>query len=175
MEKKDFLWRVIHRYDTYIDTTNSKAAFLIAWNTFLFGTLVVKSADFAMGLSTHPKLQGGFWTIAVMLAISCLASLWFTFKVVNPFLSSPRKPMDYHSLIFFCHVAELDESKYLTEIESLTEDKAVRDLAFQANVLAKGTTAKFTSLKLAIGIILIAQIPAIAALLFILTTKYFIP
>ena len=161
MDKTEFLWKTIQRYDHYIGTTNAKAAFLIAWNTFLFGTVVVKGKDIASAMAPVN------WEVVTVAALLCLAavaaliSLWFTFRVVNPFLKSPATPMGYQSMIFFGHVAQFNKEEYHEHIASMTDDAAIRDLCYQANVLAVGTKGKFARLKCAIAVVLYGQLPAL--------------
>jgi len=99
------------------------------------------------------------------VALASLVSLFFTFRAVNPFLKSPKDPGIYHSAVFFGHVAEYDDAeKYLAKVKELDDEKAVRDLAYQAHVLAKGTVAKFAWIKRGMGAILFMEIPILALL-----------
>ncbi len=103
--------------------------------------------------------------LLVGVTLASLVSLFFTFKAVSPFLKSPKDPLDYHSAVFFGHVTEHDDpAKYLAQVKDLDEEKAIKDLAYQARELARGAAGKFRSIKLAIGAILFAEIPMFALL-----------
>lgn len=170
MDKIEFLWKTIQRYDAYIAETNSKAAFLIAWNTFLFGTVVVKGQEFTTSMGPLPWVRAATETILIIIAVVSLVSLWLTFRVVNPFLKSPSKLLTYHSLVYFGHVAQFNEDEYRDLINTRSEEYILGDLAYQANVLARGLVSKFALLKMAIAAIVYGQIPLliIAIVMFVL-------
>ncbi len=92
-------------------------------------------------------------------------SLAWTFWAVNPFLASPNRPNDYHSLIFFGDIVRFNQPQdYLGSVTALNEDGLTKDLVFQAHSLAKGLHDKFVWLKKAIWWIVFVQLPALAAL-----------
>jgi len=169
LDRRDFLWKVIGRYDYYIGSVNSKAAFLIAFNVFVITGIVLKWSDILQLCGT--KFPFATLVTSILLAVTALASLaslFLTFQAVNPFLKSPKDPRVYHSAVFFGHVAEHDDpEKYLSHVKELDEEKAVKDLAYQAHVLAKGTVGKFGWIKWAMGAILI-EIPIFALLVVII-------
>jgi len=168
LDRRDFLWKVIGRYDFYIGSINAKAAFLIAFNVFVITGIVLKWSDILQ--LCGPKYPFADLVASILLAVAALASLaslFFTFHAVNPFLKSPKDPRVYHSAVFFGHVAEHDDpEKYLSHVMDLDEEKAVKDLAYQAHVLAMGTVGKFGWIKWAIVAILI-EIPVFALLVVI--------
>lgn len=167
MDKTDFLWKVIQRYDTYIGTTNTKAAFLIAWNTFLLGVLSVRTPDIVAYLSVLSWGPTVIWICLGAGTLFSLLSLWFTFWVVKPFLKSPRKAMEYQSVIFFGDVSSYSEGQYEKTIAALDVDGAIRDLRTQAHTLAKGVKAKFDRLNIAIALVMYGQIPVVVALVIV--------
>lgn len=161
MNKADFLWKTINRYDYYIGTTNTKAGFLIAWNIFVFGTAIVAGNETAkstapVGWNILPMIMLLWFTLVITLI-----SLWLTFRVVQPLLKSPNFPAGFHSTVFFDHAAAMIEEKYHEQMVSLADDEIVRDLSYQVNTLATGTREKFVNLKWAIRLILYGQIPMI--------------
>jgi hypothetical protein len=166
LDRRDFLWRIIGRYDFYINTTNGKAAFLIAFNVFVVSGVVLKWSDlFQLYGGGFPFANLATAILLAMMVLASLASLFCTFMAVNPFLKSPKEPENYHSAIFFGHVAQYDEpEKYLRRVKDLDEEKAVKDLAYQAHVLAKATIAKFGWIKRAVGVILFVQLPVFTLL-----------
>lgn len=176
MDKIDFLWKVIQRYDTYIGTTNTKAAFLIAWNTFLLGVLSVKTPEILAYVSALPLGATTIWICLGASTLLSLVSLWFTFWVVKPFLKSPRKAMEYQSVIFFGDVSSYSEDQYKTSIDALDDDSAIRELRIQVHTLAKGVKSKFDRLNVAIVLVIYAQIPAVVvSVLIVLYRRWMIP
>jgi hypothetical protein len=157
----DFYWKVIGRYDSYIGTTNAKAAFLIAWNTFAIGSIGLKWGELLSPFALHPKTQ--IWaTICLILIVICgLAGLWKVFGVVTPFLGRPRKAEAHQSVIFFEEIARFETNAAYHAVATELDGEALAfDLASQAYALAKGLSGKFAALKVAIGIARFVQIPA---------------
>jgi hypothetical protein len=163
-QRVEALWKVVGRYDTYIGSTNTKAAFLIAFNTFVVGGIVLKWQDIrsAVGDTSPPA----FPLAAVLLLAAmgaALASLYLTFQAINPFLTSPKRPNEYHSNLYFGDVSEhADPDKYLQAVGRWDEAGLQKDLAFQAHTLAGGLTAKFAAIRKAIWAVVYVQLPALA-------------
>jgi Family of unknown function (DUF5706) len=161
LDRRDFLWKVIGRYDFYMGSVNAKAAFLIAFNAFVITGIVLKWSDILQLYGTkYPFANLVASILLAAVALASLVSLFFTFQAVNPFLKSPKDPRSYHSAVYFGHVAEYnDPEKYLSHVNELDAEKVVKDLAYQAHTLAKGTAGKFGWINWAIGAILYAEIP----------------
>ena len=164
--KVDFLWKIIGRMDTYIGTTNAKAALLVAFDTFLLGGLLVKSPDILTPLNAVPAAQTwALWLIAITGALAVF-SLWVTLSVVQPFLKSNKRPGDYHSLVFFGDVAEVkDAASYLVQVRSADSDALLDDLAQQVHAVSTVAMAKFTRLRFVTRIAVFGQIPVLLVLL----------
>jgi pycsar effector protein len=162
----EFHWKILARYDHYIATTNVKAAFLIAWNTFAIGTVGFKSPEIISRFSGMAKTEAWVMVCLLIIVVSSLASLWETFRVVSPFLESPRQPLKYHSLVFFRHVAEFGSDAEFNEATiKRSLDELASDLAAQVFTLARGLSSKFSALRYAIGLLLFVQIPAFIVLI----------
>lgn len=159
----DFLWKVIQRYDSYINATNTKAGMIAAFNTFVFGTIVIKWKDLLPLYGNHLNaalLAGALLAIA---ALAALVSLWYAFSVINPFLKSPKKPTQYHSAIFFSHVAEhAQPEQYLSCMDEISHHAIYEDLAFQTHALACGLDVKFKKLRISVGAVIFALVPALS-------------
>lgn len=168
LNRIDFLWKTVGRYDFYIGTTNAKAAALLAYNTFVVGGIVLKFRDVLALFDGHSKSAAVGAVLLIAASLASIVSLWSTFVVVLPYLWSPKKPNDYHSLIFFNHVAEYSSGEdYCKRVDGMGEAEAVKDLSYQTHALATGTRKKFNWLRLGIGSLLFAQVPAFAMLLLI--------
>jgi hypothetical protein len=170
----DHLWKTIQRFDVYTGSTNAKAAFLIAFNSALFGGVLLrwKEALAPLAPGTLPMtLAGGALFI---LSIGCVASCWITFTVVSPFLGSPKSPGLYHSTVFFQHVGEHPTGDAFTAVLNQSDAASrMQDLANQAHAMAVGLTKKFIHLRRAIACILLVELPMILFLAGILLTAHF--
>ncbi len=159
---ENFLWKVIGRYDTYYGAINAKASVLLAFNVFLITGIALKWADLAAGFA----VPWAKWVAGASLLVAvgaALVSLWATWQIVSPFLKSPKEVTKYHSSVFFEHVAEHSgPESYLTNMQALTGETALKDLSYQAHALATGLRSKFKTLKVAVGAILFFQLPALA-------------
>ena len=105
-DRIDFIFKVIGRYDFYINTTNTKGSLILAWNGLLIGWVLLKY-DSILSLFPHPKAQ---IFASIFLSLSTLAALFsnvIAFQVVFPFLQSSSQYLEAKSLIFFGSVANL--------------------------------------------------------------------
>ena len=160
-EKVDHLWKTIQRFDLYMNSTNSKATLLIAFNALVVGAALNNWSSFV-----GPKeIYWLFLSLNLVLLVAVLASLvslGLVLRVISPFLKSPQAPGKYHSLIFFGHVAQHGAaSDYESAVASSSEKQWETDLAHQAHVLAGGLSSKFDLLKCATQALLWVQLPAI--------------
>lgn len=169
----DFLWKVLGRYDFYIGSTNTKAALLIAYNTFVVSGIILKWKDISPCFASHPKLAVATAALLFLLAIFSLASLIFTFRTINPYTKTCRQPGKYHSKIFFSDVSQFESAdSYLDSVKTSAPESLFEDLAKQTYIVARGVDLKFAELKKAIGAILFFQIPTLVAVLLVhLITK----
>lgn len=163
----DSLFKIISRFDFYFNTTNTKTAFILAFNAFTIGSFALKYDDIL-----KPFAPSYDWCIiaAIFLTLifaSSILSVYFAFKVVNPFLKSPVT-IEYSSTIFFNDIVRLESAdQYIKKFGELEQDKFVEDLERQVFTLAQGLSSKFDNLKYSIGFIIFGTIPCLAALLFL--------
>lgn len=156
------LWKIIQRYDGNINATNTKASFLIGYNTFLVGTSLL---GWKKIIDLHPK--DTFWNITssslimLLLAITIYSS-WKVFCVVFPYLKAGDKTKNkkYTSLIFFGDVSkQLSAQDYADAVNKATKEHWENDLANQVYTLSEGLNNKFKHLKTAFRCTLFGQIP----------------
>lgn len=165
-QKEPFLWKVVSRYDHYIGTTNTKAAFLIAYNTFVIGGILLKWSEIVPSFSANPKSAIGIAMLLFLLGVCAVLSLVFTFRTIYPYLKSGKSPDAYHSKIFFSDVAEYPTGNdYLKSVQGMLEADIEHDVAQQTHLLAKGLVCKFKCLQTAIGVILFGQVPILIGVL----------
>jgi hypothetical protein len=166
VNKVDFLWKVIQRFDFYINSTNTKASAIIAFNTFVLGGIVFRAIDILPSTEIDHRyyLVSGY--ALIISAISSLVSLIATFFVISPFLkssgdSSSNGNEPYSSMIFFCHIAKLDSAFQFNEkIQFSNDDEICKDLSIQAYSLAQGLNRKFETIKMIFFWIFLIQLPA---------------
>lgn len=164
--RRDFLWKVLARIDFYINTTNTKAAFILSVNSLLFGLLALNGEQ----LLADFHHRGLHVTMAVVLAVLgalLILSLGFAISVIAPFLDSGSRTNKYHSKIFFGSIAKFEEVDYLGAVKNLIEKDADEDLARQIYVVAKGADGKFARLQTASRLLLWGSIPLILFFMFV--------
>lgn len=163
---QEVLWKIIGRFDFYIGSTNSKAAVIVAFNTFIMTGIVFKWADVGTLFAGYPKIISIINLLLFFTGVVSAISLWFVINAIHPFLKSPEHPMEYNSVIFFEHVARhTDPKDYLNQLGGMDSQSIVDDLGKQTHVLAKGLTQKFKTMKIATNIILFIQIPCFFTIL----------
>jgi len=151
IKKSEALWRIISRYDHYYGTTNSKAALLLAFNTAVIASIIIKFEDILSIYETHNICKCIASISLIVIIFSTIVSVWYVFKAINPFLKSHKNPKNYHSVIFFNHVAEFEsQDDYYETIKKINEEEFIKDQSFQIHSLAKGLRTKFNYFKIAV-------------------------
>lgn len=160
-QQSDLLWRVIQRIDAYINATNTKAAITLTFNSFVFATVVLKWGEVSQNFGNNNIAMRIAAILMLVCAVASVVSLWFGLNAIVPVLNSPKEPKKYHSLVFFCHVAEFSSPEaYVDAIRTGTAAATVEDLAKQAHALSKIATTKFSLLTWATRLIVFVQLPA---------------
>lgn len=166
INKIDFLWKTIQRFDFYINSTNVKASSIIAFNTFVLGGIVLKASEILPLKGVDHCLYLASGISLIISAIASLVSLITTFFVISPFLKSsgdtdPKVKEPYSSTIFFADIAKLSSATQLLEqIKSSSDEVIYQDLSIQAYSLAQGLNGKFEKIKMIFYCILLVQLPA---------------
>ncbi len=167
-DRIEFLWKVISRYDQYYSETNSKAAVLLAFNTFILGTIIIKFDEIWKVFDDYCLTIFIANICLLIILLATIISTWKVIKGIYPFLDSPQHPEDYNSNIFFGHVNNYkNEIDYKNKLDNFSLENLNQDLAFQAYILAKGLTKKFNFFKSAFK----ANLWQMAALLALGLTK----
>jgi hypothetical protein len=149
--RRDHAKLIMNRVDAYIAVVNTRGAFLLAFNTFLFGGIVSNYGD-VLGLVSDPEAIKYLKICLMTLLLLSLVTTTFTMNAVYPFLSAgnPVKGK-YHSLIFFKSVAQFkDADAYLDKWKEITDDEAEEDIIRQSFHLAQGLNKKYKTLSWAI-------------------------
>jgi len=151
----DHLKLIIQRFDTHINSANTKGAFLLAFNTFLCGAILSNQNALSnlVSISTQPKLKIGI-LLFFILGIVCLI---IVLLAIYPFLHSGNSSRDsYHSHIYFGSIAEFDSpGKYAESISKQKESESYHDLSIQIFYIAIALKRKYKYLEYATKIILL--------------------
>lgn len=144
--QKYLLDKNLSRFDTYINAINTKAAFLVSFNTFVLGTLLLGQKNILSGFN---NVNLSCW--AVFFFVGCLisvaSSITLSFLAVNPFLRSGNQGESYKTIFFFKSVSNMDFDEYKNRIQQLDDVQLLNDLTCQTHVLAKGATQKFHAIQ----------------------------
>lgn len=82
----DFFWKVIIRYDSYYNYTNTKSAVIATFNIFIVTYILIKSKEILCLFPENWKFY--IEILLALIGIFCVISVVFTFLVINPFLKS---------------------------------------------------------------------------------------
>lgn len=161
----DYLFKIIGRFDFYINSTNTKASLILAWNGIVFGTMLLKYDEIM-------KLYPLNWPRNFAVGLFCLigtasmVSNGFVFKVIFPFLlptsdskkkQERKQPMvpSEGSILFFGTVATMGREKFTKKVTSYTSQDYITDMSDQGVTLAKGLLQKMETLERSIQYIYI--------------------
>lgn len=139
--QKEMLINTLKRIDDAVNSVNSKSNFLISFNTFIIGTIILKNKDIINSFD-YPKFKYLLPFLLFIILLGCGYSLLKIFEAVNPFLESGNKPSVYHSLIYFGSIANLDSDTFKSQVLKATNESYVDDLSYQIHLLAKGVNKK---------------------------------
>lgn len=145
MNKNELLKINLKRFDSYISAAHTKANYLISFNTFILGTLIIKYNDLLKNCQIWEKYS--LWGLMLIAAICAFIALIFCFYGSNIYLCSNNESGKYHSLLFFGSINDLKEETYIENINKLNDNKIDNDLSKQTYSLAKGCYRKYKSLK----------------------------
>ncbi len=152
------LWNIIGRFDGLTESTNSKAALIIAFNTFVLGGILLEWKDILPSFTDQRcwAIVCGLFLLAAALA--SVVSLRFTVKAIKPFTKTHT---EVKSVIFFKDISDLKPAEYHDKITKISPDDLEKDLAFQAHILSTALNEKFQHLKTATCYIQKFQLPAL--------------
>jgi hypothetical protein len=157
-DKIDFLFKVINRFDFYINSTNTKASLIIAWNGVLIGAVLLKYGDILNVFQSTAWAKATAIVFLSLVGICSLLSNLFVFGVVFPFLKpsskdSPSKILQTESMLFFESVAAMGSNAYHQKIIDSHSAEVISDLTDQAVTLAKGLQDKMRLIRKSIFVI----------------------
>lgn len=141
-DQRFVLERNLSRFDSYINAINAKAAFIVSFNTFVLGTLLLKQDVFLAPYSFHSlSALGAIIFIACILSIAL--AIVAAFLATTPFLKEGKGKGRESTLLFFGSVAQMGREAYTMRLKRLSKEEVLRDLTDQTQELACGASAKF--------------------------------
>jgi len=149
-QKISFLLEIIKRYDTYIVSTNSKASLIIAFNSLVLGTVLLKFGDI-IGFYSATNMKAFVGFTLLLVTASTLLSLFFVFQVVYPFFGTTSdNKKQKSSLIYFGSVSNMSTDEYLEKITNSSLTQIIEDLSAQTTILAGGLQDKMLKMRYSI-------------------------
>jgi hypothetical protein len=139
---------IIGRFDTYIESTQTKSNLYLALNTAILGGII------SIVASTKPEDITLFsLTVLGNIALLAVASITITLIAITPYLQSASDKNS--SVIFFQDVTNFTFEEYSNRINDISDKKFLLDLTCQAYSLAGGLKAKYQKLFYAGRIIIV--------------------
>lgn len=161
-EKIEHLKFIIGRYDTYIESTQTKSNLYLALNTAILTGIIT--------LLTALRPEDRDINVILVLGITALlalVSITITLLAITPYLKSVSNKSN--SLIFFQEVSNMTYD-YHDKVEKISEAKFLKDLSCQAFSLAGGLKSKYQNLMIA-GRIIIAEFMLLFICVILFITK----
>ncbi len=146
-DKIDYLFNVLDRFDFYINSTNTKAWVILAWNGIVIGTVLLKYEEIVKVFQVVPWAKNLSIIMLMLIGLCGVISNIFVFSVVFPFLKSTsneskRAVLRAESLLFFGSVASMGSNAYLKQIVNADADEMLADLTDQAATIAQALHGK---------------------------------
>lgn len=155
INKVDLLWKIISRYDHYINSTNTKASLVIAWNGIVIAAVLLHYEDILKTYSVKPHGQLVASIAMFLLGLSSLVSNFSVFRVVTPFVPNGEAKK---SLIYFGSVSKMGQQEYHTLLDDADNNSIISDLSLQAIDLATSLEKKMQETKTSIGFMCIGLV-----------------
>lgn len=170
-EQQKLLLEIIKRFDSYINSSNSKIAIILSYCMAYIGGLGFKLVD----VSDKRSHDLAWWGLLVASLLSVAVTLWaarYAYLALHPQVPSGRAAHETPSALFFGDVAEHPGGRdgYAASLRDLTAEEVVKDLAGQAHTLAGIAARKYALLGSATRCIVRAQIPLFGVILAVLLT-----
>jgi len=155
---------IIGRFDTYIESTQTKSNLYLALNTAILGGIITITA------ATKPEDVTVFSLIVLgIIALLAVISITITLIAITPYLKSASDKSA--SVVFFQDVANFTFEEYADKINTISDKKFLLDLTCQSYSLAGGLKVKYQKLFYA-GRIIIAEFVFLLIYLITLITKF---
>lgn len=142
-DQKYLLDKNFTRIDNFLSHVNTKAAFIIAFNTFVLGGVLLKAND-TSALFKHYPIQVLAVAVLFVMVVGIGLSTYRTLEAMAPYLGSGNNSATgYHTLFFFGSIADLPVDDYEKRVGQLTPDELLHDMVQQTHVLSRSLIHKF--------------------------------
>lgn len=161
MKNKDlhFLCSELSRVSEWVQFADKKAGFIAVFYSAVFGFLWSQKTDIYERILNGTGQCPIVYTIVIVALFALLVlGLIFLFLSVSPRLKNGNTD---RSLFFFGTIAKLKIADYISDIEKLSDEEAVRQVAEQIHTNSVIADAKMTNVKkstyvlVAIGVLLL--------------------
>lgn len=141
---------ILQRIDGYINSVNTKGGFIVAFTTFLCGSILAKYSELKP-LFDKSCCPGLIDYLLVALFVISIATVFIVGMAIFPYLKSGNSSKSkYHSNIFFNSIAEFEsDEEYVKSCNNYDEAAQVDDLQRQIHTLSKGLKSKFQKIGIA--------------------------
>jgi CBS domain containing-hemolysin-like protein len=89
-DRIDYLFKIINRFDFYINSTNTKASLIIAWNGVVIGAILLKYTEVVSIFQSTAWAKLAAVVLLTLIGTCSLISTVFVFSLVFPFLRPTR-------------------------------------------------------------------------------------
>jgi hypothetical protein len=139
----------LSRIDFYINSINTKAAFIITFNTFVVGSIVLNFDKISRQLI--PIYTSVMLFLSLTIIISAGVSIAYVLQAVYPYLDpGGNKERGYTSLLFFKSISEQSLETFEQNVRTLDGETLLNDLIKQNHILSIGASSKFQSISISI-------------------------
>ncbi|SDM20450.1 Pycsar system effector family protein [Halarsenatibacter silvermanii] len=135
--------KVLNRFDHYIKSTNNKAAFIIAFNTFVLSSLILRATQILNLFKSNDFMKIIVISAFFAIIIGVFNSLKNVFKAVMPYLKSGYETEDNNSLLFFGSIADMNKKEFINKINEVSHKEMNEDFIIQIHTLAKALNMKY--------------------------------
>ncbi len=154
---------IISRYDTYIESTQTKSNLYLALNTAIVAGIITLVAA-----SNPEQLDNLYPVILGLISLLAVISIAITLIAITPYLKSVSKKSD--SIVFFNEVSSYTFKGYAKKVDNISDKKLLKDLNCQAYSLAIALRGKYQKLYYA-GRILLLEFALLFIYVILLITK----
>ena len=142
--EKERLKYTIGRFDHLYDIVTNKSNIALGFGTVIFGVL----------LAVYPSLTKVVnFTLWLHINLAVLVALGFVSVIILIIASIPHQTPDSESVFYFRSISKLGEASFSKKSKELSDVDEMIDLRNQTYFLAKGLTAKFIKLRVALILI----------------------
>ncbi len=156
----DIYFRILSGHQEQIRFADSKAAFMAALNTLLFGFMATNFASLKALYTTCSIMGVACWALFLVLAVYLLSAL-FSLGCIIVAVTSRFGELAPHSKVFFGHIARnygKDYEKYVRESSAMTATDWARDLGTQIVEVSHIALAKHRRVRWAARALLVAGV-----------------